>query len=83
MSAIKGLRQGPRRESHVRLFALISPEAKAIVDDAAASLGISKATIVEQILRRVEVDEHGRPSWWQEVAPNTVPDQGELPLKTA
>lgn len=62
----------------VPLFVEVAPDAKAVLDRAAAATGAAKWAVLEEILRHVPVDEHGRPQWWP------IPhDQEALPLKTA
>lgn len=63
----------------VSLFVKVDPAVRAKVDHMAASLDVSLTRLMEELVRRAEVDTHGRPMWWPEI----VPDQEELPLKSA
>lgn len=67
------------RGTSVALFARVRPPLHDKALRAAAAVGVSMATYVEQLIARDEVDEHGRPLWWTD-APA---EQEELPLKTA
>jgi hypothetical protein len=60
--------------SNVSLFGRVAPEVKAKVDRAADAMGISQSRALEEFIRRVDVDEHGRPNGW------AGDDQEELPL---
>lgn len=62
--------------SSVPLFVEVAPEAKAVLDRAAAATGAPKWAVLEAILRHTDLDDHGRPTWW----PASAPDQEELPL---
>lgn len=64
----------------VRLFVEVAPEAKAVLDRAAAATGAPKWAVLESILVNLQLDENGRPVWWPETP---SPDQGELPLTKA
>ncbi len=61
----------------VPFYSRVTPEAKAVLDAAAAVLDVPKWVILDAILRRTELDEHGRPVWWPD---NTTNQQQELPL---
>ncbi len=65
MSAVKGSRQRLRRaDSLVHLYAQIAPDAKAVVDRAAEAAKVPKAEVLEEILRHVQLEDDGLPTWW-------------------
>jgi hypothetical protein len=55
----------------------VSPDNRSKAAKAAAALGISMAAYVDALLDREELDEHDRPTWWQEPVST---DQEVLPL---
>ena len=63
----------------VGIFVEVAPDAKAVLDEAAAVLGQPKWRVMEEILRHVPLDADGRPAWW----PDQLTPQEELPLKSA
>lgn len=67
MSALKGRRRRPTTASGtaaVSLQARVSPEAKSIADRAAAALGVSLASYLDELLRRTERETpDGMPAW--------------------
>jgi hypothetical protein len=80
MAAIKGRKHRVGVRDHRPMTGHVPPEIKAKAESMAAALGISLGAYLEELLRREQVDEHGRPVWWTDPAPR---DQEELPLKTA
>ncbi len=77
MAVTKGTRIR-RPAATATIYARVDPDAHAKAHAAAAALGVSVAAYVEQLLARDEVDETGRPVWW-EGPPST--SQEELPLR--
>lgn len=73
--------QPQRRERgrSVALFARVRPQHHEKARVAAAAMGVSLATYIEQLLDRDEVDPTGRPVWWEDPPPAT---QEELFQKT-
>ncbi|MBU2698549.1 hypothetical protein [Pimelobacter sp. 30-1] len=77
MAAVKGRRRRSNDEvltvpMQGRVPVATREKARSVAD----SLGVSMAQYLTQLIANDELDEHGRPLWWQE----QDPAQGELPL---
>lgn len=62
-------------EETVRLTLRVHRDARDLLDELSAALGIGKGLIVERLVQSVELDEHGRPVGWPETR------QGEVPVE--
>lgn len=47
----------------------IDPQMNAVADQVAQRLGVSKSDFIEELLRHVELDPDGVPSWWTRPLP--------------
>lgn len=64
MAAVKGRKHRVGVSDYVRLVADVPPETKALVNATAQALGISVSAYLAVLLARQELDEQGRPAWW-------------------
>lgn len=80
MPAVKGRKHRTGVSGAVQLGARVMPEHKEKVAAIAAALGISVNAYLDALLAHEELDERGRPIWWDRPVPA---DQEELPLKSA
>jgi len=78
MAVVKGRAKRRGVSDNPQLAVRISPANFDKVERMADALGVSKAAIVDEILSRELLDEHGRPPWWTRPVPQ---DQQELPLQ--
>lgn len=51
------------------LYVRIDPQMNAVADQVAQRLGVSKSDFIEELLRHVELDPDGVPSWWTRPLP--------------
>ncbi|MGE0341566.1 MAG: hypothetical protein AB7N73_14625 [Gemmatimonadales bacterium] len=63
------------------LYLEVDPAAVAKIELVANALGRSKASTLELMLAAIDVDEHGRPEFWEGPLPADL--QEELPLQSA
>ena len=64
----------PKSGQNWRTGVVIVPDAAEKAIKAAGATGLSFAGLVNELIKRMPVDENGRPVWAAE------PDQGELPM---
>lgn len=63
----------------VQLNLTVNPDAKAKIDQIADTLGLSEGIIFDLIMEHIEVDEHGRPTFYDGPLPEDQdPDQEDL-----
>ena len=80
MAAVKGRKQRRGVSHAVQLNARVLPDRREKALRAAEALGISVNAYIDALLDREQLDERGRPLWWDSPVPT---DQEELPLKTS
>lgn len=80
MAGVKGRshRRGVKDAKEVRVR--FRPPVREKAERAASALGVSLTTYVDELVARDQLDENGRPLWWDMPVPR---DQRELPLKSA
>lgn len=77
MPAVKGRKHQVGVSNAVQLGARVQPERKKKTERIAAALGISVNAYLDALLEHEQLDEHGRPLWWDRPVPA---DQEEMPL---
>jgi hypothetical protein len=77
MAAVKGRTHRTGVADAVQFKTRIHAARRAKASQVADALGISLGTYIDALLEREQLDERGRPVWWQDPVPR---DQEELPL---
>lgn len=77
MGARKTRRAWGTGANRVPFYVEVDPAVRAWVDGVSADLGAAKWAVLEALIRNVEYDASGRPTWWRELVPG---DEEELPL---
>lgn len=77
MAGLKGRKHRTGVSDAVQLGARVMPQNKAKAAQIAQALGISVNAYLDALLEHEELDERGRPVWWDRPVPA---DQEELPL---
>lgn len=77
MAGVKGRKHRTGVADAVQLGARVMPANKAKAAEIAQALGISVNAYLDALLEHEELDERGRPVWWDRPVPA---DQEELPL---
>ena len=80
MAGVRGRRHRTGVANAERLLVRVDPAHAEKARTAAVALGISVTAYVDALLGHEQLDEHGRPLWWQDPAPF---DQKALALKTS
>lgn len=79
MGRIKGRQARPAGAS-ATLYARVAPHNMAKAQAAAGALGTSVAAYLDALLEHEQLDETGRPAWWDQQVPASS-NQEELPLQ--
>ncbi|MDN5795475.1 MAG: hypothetical protein L0H79_06945 [Intrasporangium sp.] len=62
----------------VPLYSHIAVETKGVIDAIAAATGCHKNVVIEAIVRHIECDERGVPTWWEGPVAGDQPEELDL-----
>jgi len=77
MAAVKGRNKRRNARDAVAVGVRVHPEQRAKLDAIADALGVSISAYVERLIEREQLDDRGRPVWWDRPVSR---DQEELLL---